>query len=465
MAFKEIHEIIQDIGVSPVNEHVLTYETYSESLEPVYYFILDLMQDDFGLEVEKLVDNFSPAEGSGQSQEIGQKKGIMQQQASQNMERINAVTRSILNINYDLKELRTRLNQYDDLHSDKKSIRQASLHSLKQIWVDRVDMQKGNSSIAGMVRQLGFQTLFDAFFFVNEPEDAEKLDLNERVKRTVKSRIAEFNQWVESSERELRKRFQMQKTYLKTQVNNLKLYSRWARPYFRAAHKLEAKDQGRNPEVVNVFNRTLIELTLLGKKKLNIKDSADGGNLPKDLSKDKYIRTVRDYYSCTLLDFNFRTVPQQGGVAYTGRVDVTFRGYALNKDQIKKLDEKIKDSDIENVFELIDNSTEDSLGPMADDIKEFLDDEEKDSLEFGKKEEKKKKKSGSNPFIALFGGYNSDNNNQDKAKDKKKEKSHDDKENFLEKEHLRPLAEETAEKATFKIFDVYKKAHGMPSYT
>ena len=35
---------------------------------------------------------------------------------------------------------------------------------------------------------------------------------------------------------------------------------------------------------------------------------------------------------------------------------------------------------------------------------------------------------------------------------------------FIEKESLRPLAEEKAKETTFKIFDVYKKAHGMPSY-
>ncbi len=37
--------------------------------------------------------------------------------------------------------------------------------------------------------------------------------------------------------------------------------------------------------------------------------------------------------------------------------------------------------------------------------------------------------------------------------------------NFIEKEILRPMAEETAEELAFKLFDIYKKAHGMPSYT
>ena len=42
----------------PLKEHKLVYDSSSETLEPVYFFILDLMNN-FGLETEKLVDNFS----------------------------------------------------------------------------------------------------------------------------------------------------------------------------------------------------------------------------------------------------------------------------------------------------------------------------------------------------------------------------------------------------------------------
>jgi len=29
----------------PETEHTLTYESYAETLEPIYYFVLDLMED------------------------------------------------------------------------------------------------------------------------------------------------------------------------------------------------------------------------------------------------------------------------------------------------------------------------------------------------------------------------------------------------------------------------------------
>ena len=36
---------------------------------------------------------------------------------------------------------------------------------------------------------------------------------------------------------------------------------------------------------------------------------------------------------------------------------------------------------------------------------------------------------------------------------------------FIEKEHFRKNATEGATKLLFNLFDIYKKAHGMPSYT
>ena len=39
------------------------------------------------------------------------------------------------------------------------------------------------------------------------------------------------------------------------------------------------------------------------------------------------------------------------------------------------------------------------------------------------------------------------------------------KDDWIEKTHLRKLAAENAKELAFDLFDIYKKAHGMPSYT
>ena len=58
------YEKIPADEVKPKNlaEHSLVYDSSSETLEPVYFFILDLMNE-FGLSPEKFVDNFTSTPG------------------------------------------------------------------------------------------------------------------------------------------------------------------------------------------------------------------------------------------------------------------------------------------------------------------------------------------------------------------------------------------------------------------
>ena len=82
------------------------------------------------------------------------------------------------------------------------------------------------------------------------------------------------------------------------------------------------------------------------------------------------------------------------------------------------------------------------------------------------KEEKKKSKDQSNPFKALVGGYDKPEETKEEKRLKEKEKAkplrNDD---WIEKTHLRKLAASNAKKTAFTLFDVYKKVHGMVSYT
>ena len=463
----EIDEIIAKVSPyykkkkSPETEHTIVYDSSSETLEPIYFYILDMMGD-FGLNTEKLIDNFTSSPGSGHFAELGQRATIMQQQASKMMGDINTVLRSIMNLIYDLKEFKTRLDAYESLDSKDENVRNAAMLSLKQIWMDKVDITKGNSAIKAMaLGQAGFATLIDAFLASKDEKEVKRLDLNDRVKRILLPRIQEFNVWVKESRIELEKRYKIERTYLKSQVNSLKIYSRWAKPYFKAARELEQKDLGRNPDLVRTFNTMILELALLGKSQVDIKSSAIEGSLPKELSNEKMLRSFkRGYNACVLVDFNFRGVPQriaqQSHYAFGGKAKVTFKAYALNDDEIKKLNEEMEKSDVEEVLRLLQGVTEESLEQLQGDIDYYLEED--------KKEEKKKEKSKdqSNPFLALIGAYD--------KKEPKKEKKEEDKDkpitpdNFLEKE-IRKLAATNAVDSAFNMFDVYKKAHGMESYT
>ncbi len=439
--------------------HNLVYDSSSETLEPVYFFILDLMND-YGLSIEKLVDNFSPSPGSGYFSELGQRATIMQQQGTKILGDVNTVLRSVLNIIYDLKEFRIRLQHYNDRDSKDKDKMEASLLALKQIWMDKVDIAKGNSSIKAMaLGQVGFQTLIDAFLVAKDEKDISKLDLNDRVRRILLPRISEFNLWLRESERELRKRYELEKTYLKSQVNSLKLYARWAKPYLKAAHELEMKEVGREPALVKAFNTILLELTLLGKSKIDAKDAAIHGELPADFQK---LKTKRDYYSCILVQFKFRSIPQRIAgqtphYVFGGKAEVSFIAYALNEDELKKLDEEIEKADVEDVLALIEGATTESLGSLQEEINFFLEETED--------EESLKSKEGSNPFMALIGAYNKKEEKRKTETESKPGKIVVRSDDFIEKEHLRTYAANKAIESIFNLFDVYKKAHGMVSYT
>jgi hypothetical protein len=446
------------------------YDSASETLEPIYFWLLDLMNN-FGLKPEKLIDNFSSTPGSGHFGELGGRTSIMQQQANQLMGHINTVLRSTINIIYDLKEFKIRLQSYDNLKSKDKDIRQAARFSLKQIWMDKVDIQKGNSSVKAMaLGQAGFQTLLDAFLIVENESlkdvKGNELDLNERVKRIVKSRIAEFNVWLKESEQELRKRYNLERTYLKSQVNSLKLYSRWAKPYLKAATELEQKDQKRTADFVKVFDTMILELTILGKSSLDPAQMAIQGDLPKVFRDYK----GREYYKCILIDFRFRGIPskvsqgQSTHYAFGGKVQIRFRAYALNEDELKMLDQELDKADLGDVLKLVEGATTESLDQLQKDIEEFL--EEKNDEEQKQEEKEKKKEQDINPFMALIGksGTSKKENKKEKSSEKK-EITEIKKDDWYEKNYLRPIASEEATDTLFSLYDIYKKGHRMPSFT
>jgi len=444
----------------PEAVHTLIYDSAAEGLEPIYFFILDLMSS-MGLKVDKLIDNFTSSPGSGHFSELSHRATIMQQQGSKLLGDINMVLRSVLNLIYDLKDFKIRLEHYEGLKSKDKAIVDAAILSLKQLWMDKVDIVKGNSSMKAMaLGQAGFVTLIDAFLAVKDEKDVEKLDLNDRVKRVLKPRIQEFKVWLDQSEKELRKRYELERNYLRSQVNSLKLYSRWAKPYLKAAQELEQKDLGRSADLVKTFNTIILELTLLGKSKINIKEEALAGDLPEEFTKRKFLKSIkRNYYVCILTDFYFRGIPQKVGqqahYGFGGKTTVNFKAYVLNDDELKKLDQEIKDSDLGDVLQLIEGATTESLELLQKEIDGFLEEDEE-----GKKA---KISSEANPFLALIGKYEK-KGTKTKAKKKGAKLKSVKRDTWLEDKIIRPFVAQKSLTTAFDLFNVYKKAHGMPSY-
>ena len=455
-AIESVIKIFEEkLKLKPSRAYELTYDSSTETLEPIYFWIVDFMNNLFSGKVEKLTDNFSSSPGGGHFSELSQKKTIMQDNVSKTLASIGIVVKSIVNIVYDLKDFEIRLEHYEAAKSDNKNKKEAGILALKQIWMDNVDIKRGRGSINMLAQDLEFVTIRDAFMIINSLEDVDKLDLNERVKRILKPRIAEFLEWRKMSEDELRKRFSIEKNYLRSQVNSLQLYSRWVKPYLKAAADLEMKEYGRSPEIVNAFNTIVLELALMGKKEIEVKEEIRTANLPKGISIPK-----RKYYSVVLIDFHFRGIPQKAGQHYVfgGRAIVSFKSYAVNEDELNFFEQELKKSDVSEVMKYIEGSTTESIDLIQKDIDYFLKtDEEKE-----KDEEEKRKNIDVNPFSALFNIFKKSNEKKEEKKeitDIKKIK----KDSYSEK-LIRKLAENKASENCFTVYDIYKKAHGMPSH-
>lgn len=432
---------------NPVEKHSITYDSASESLEPIYFWILDFIKKMFR-DVDKITDNFVSSPGSAYFSELGMKATKMQEEAMKTLGTVNTVLRSVLNLIYDLKEFRLRLSVYEKIKSENQEERKSALLSLKQIWLDNVDIKRGNSSVKGMAQQFDFVTLIDAFMSADTLKDVEKLDLNERVKRIITQRIGEFLRWKDESEKELRKRFEIEKRYLRSQSNMIKLYSRWVKPYLKAARQLE-QNASAGAALVTTFNSIILELTLLAKDKYSPEEDIKTGNLPEVFEKVK----AREYYSVMIVDFKFRGIPQRVGQGYSfgGRAEITFTSYGLNEEELKILNQEMEKDDFGEVMRLIEGATDESIEKLQEDIDEFLKDDE------GKTEssQKEKKKEDINPFSALFSFF----------KTSREEKSSILKKDNEFEEVLRSQAILEARSKCYSLFDVYKRAHQMPAFT
>ncbi len=471
----QIEDIIAEVSPyyksrkgNPSITHNLVYDSPSETLEPIYFWLLNFMST-MRHKPEKIVDNFASSPGSGHFSELGGKKSQMQDQASKILGTINNILRSVLNLIYDLKEFKIRLSHYDAAKSKESSIKSAGLLALKQIWMDKVDVLRGQGSINALSSgNLQFVTLRDAFFAVDTPKDVDKLDLNDRVIRLLKPRILEFNEWTKRSEEELRKRYEIEKTYLKSQVDSLKLQSRWAKPYLVAAEKLsQSENLEKDAALVTAFNTVLLQLTLMGKKEFDVEEAAvtstrlEGRQLPEKFAKKA--KKMKKFYSVIFVDFNFRGIPSKVGQHYVfgGRADIKFKSYGLNEDELKLFSEKMSESDLDIALRLVEGMTDDSLKQLKVDIDELL----------GGKEEEKKKGSGDNPFSALFSAFkkSTKNKKEDKEKEKEKKKLEKLKEKGVTKDsypesYARNWVIADAMNTGFTIYDIFKKSMGMASF-
>ncbi len=454
---KKVKKNAPSLDPNPAIKYKLVYDTPGGGLEPLYFWILNFMG---GEKARKIIDTFASSPGSGHFSELGLKKSQMQEQASRLMQTINTILRSVLNLIYDLKEFQIRLSHYDAAKSKDKAKKEAGILALKQIWMDKVDMQRGQGAINALSSgNLQFVTLRDAFLKAKDEKDVKDLDLNERVKRILMPRILEFNEWKDRSEMELRKRFEVEKTYLQSQVDSLKLQAGWARPYLDAAEKLAQDEKLSNDSaMVTAFNTVILQLTLMNTQPVSVSSGVEKNRLEKRALPESFrhiANKLRQYQGVTFVNFKFTGIPNKVGqnFAFGGKAEIVFEAYAMNDEEMLLFDDALKNSDLANALKLVQGMTDDSLKQLEFDIESFT----------GKKKDKKEKKDDTNPFAALFKwdiGKKKKISDEEKLEKLKENKVKPDK--YAEK-YLRSIGAASSAGNAFKIYDTFKKSLGLPA--
>lgn len=451
----------------PIRSYRLVYDSPSTQFESLYFWILDFMRER-GENVQKLTDNFTASTGSGHFGEMGQRATRMQEEGMKIMGMLNQVVKTIINLIYDLKEWEIRLAHYDDAKSDDKVKKEAGMLALKQVWLDNVDMKRGRGSIHQMTVELGYSTLREVFMIANSEKEVTDMAgkdgiINDQVKRILIPRISEFLKWKDYSEKELRKRFAIEKTYLKAEVASLQLYTSWVRPYLKAAEDLRQRgfekgdnDMGSNPALVNIFNTALFEVLIMGKSEFKIESAVSQRKMPASFLNYKQ---KRKYYRCNVVDFVFRGIPQkitQQSYGFGGRMEMTFSTYILNDDELKLLKKAWDKTSVEAALRIASDTTAESLKQLKEDIDKYTKDDEQVKKD-EEKNKKDKKESDVNPFSALFDLFKK----TEKKKDKKEIETPGDikGDDYIEGQ-IRALAKTDAVESLYILYDVYKKAHG-----
>jgi len=237
--------------------------------------------------------------------------------------------------------------------------------------------------------------------------------------------------------------------------------------------------QRKTPALITTFNTSILEFMILGRRPINVEDAAYNKELPPQFASPRILKKFekRPYYSCVLMDFTFRGIPQrisqQPHYVFGGRAEVVFWAFALNEDEVELFKAKIDKSDLNAALGMVDELTTESLDKLEEDIDYFIDKAAKEK----KKEEEEAEAAGQeNPFTALFSFANPNARKKELSEEEKKSKDKKEKAEKIkalsegiepdsfEESIVRNYAQEKAAGAAFKIYDTFKKGHDMASH-
>ena len=441
-----------------LNHYNIVWETIHQSIEPIYYWCLGDLRDSWGFSmIDKITDIFTAAEHSSFYGASAQRLGLAQDKVSQFLATIGKMVKDLFQLVREVRWIDERLSYYKAVDEGKESAEVA----LKGLWVDLVDGvvqgQRTGANILVMAQQLQFVALPDLFFSVN-PKNKNEVDkvveekaggFNEQVKNALKRKLFQYVVWREETFKEMTQRRKFTLQYLRQHFHTIKMYMNWVKPYLKHAEKLGADiSKISEPELISAFEGSLVEIELLAKK------------IPEGNSK---------VYNCLLLTLQYRTRPQMAfaqeggfhrGPLHIGETKITWRAYAWDEKQIEDF-KKMRDKEDLELLKTIDNSLEQAMNAMGDDLMSYLDEAENIKKEEEKPGRKPEQLSSLyQPLIDVVKGFGEIFSPLIPKKSEKKtpyeEKSKLDKE--------RAKASSESAKSAWSHYKVFKKKYGMVTW-
>jgi len=433
--------------------HRIVYETYKQSIEEAYYWLINYARYDVSMEVIKVTDIFAASEHSAFFGVAQQRIGLQQDKVTQFMATIGKMIKDMFQLVREIRILDERLSYYDDSYDLESKSRASAEITLKGIYIDMAEGgAKSPASVYGMARELQFTTLPDIFFSThpskseNVDEEVDKLDFNRKVKEVLKRKLRSFLAWKEHTYKEIKWRRIFTLKYLRQHVDVIKMYMNWVRPYLRNIKRMQSesleKGKERNPDIASAFEGSVVELEFIGRV------------MPEGNEK---------YYACGLIHFNYRTRPSmnytaegyQRGPLHVGETRISFREYAWTEEQIQDYIKMREQEDFELVG-IIDKSVTAAMEALGDDLYKYLE-EAGEIIEKKEGPKEVKQPTIADPFTSVVKGFG-ELFLPRKLKSKQKRPSRKDKFN-LEKEKDRAI--KTAQGAVWLCYKNYKKAHKM----
>ncbi|MBW2972731.1 hypothetical protein KY359_06875 [Candidatus Woesearchaeota archaeon] len=400
----------------PIHKFRLVYQSFNQSVEEVYFWLLSSIRDDWGLhDVKKITDIFTASEQSAFWGQAQQRLTIQQGQVSNYLATIGKLTKELFQIVREIRILDERLELYNESYKAIKAkssvferrMSQAAEIVLRGYWVDLKDGGvKSPGSVYGLATTLGYTALPDVFFAAPPMEHTEVdkyvdgLKFNVKMKDVLRKKLKAYIVWKDHTFKETSNRRNFTIKFLRQHYNAIQMYIDWVKPYLRNVKRLQQNfDRTMSEDLIGAFEGSFTEIEIVCSRK-----------------SSKY------HHSVVVVNLLFRTQPhmdfhqegyQHKGPVHVGRSEFTLRGYAWTDEEMENY-VKMREQETMDLLGDIDSSLKEAIDALGDDLRRYLKEAGEKFPEDVKKAEEQKAaekkrfeqmKGAAEPFTALFSGF------------------------------------------------------------